>query len=204
MEYLNDARVLAAILIGVPLGLWLQWTKTRETTWMLRSKKREAARALFKDGAWKTAAPLDFHFALSDAFGRSVEPCELQFIESRQDPARLLLNRIAAGRTVRFLSDEQRYIDARKRRVFSHSFVSGATVVIASIALPLSGIAAFVAWSTGEYVAMALTLFYGMAITVMSVHFSFVADAGKDVLSGDEHPPALPLEVLTKAASHQQ
>lgn len=189
MEFLTDARVLLTLLFGLPAALWLQWTKSRETSWMLRSKRMEAARALFKDAAWKKAAPLDFHFAMRDAFGRSVEQCELHFIEGRQDPARLLLNRIAAGNSLRFLPSERRYVDARKAPWVSFDFVSTATVAVAAIVVPLSGIAGVWGWQSENHLLMALAILYGIATFVTAVHLSLRADFARWVLAGEGHEP---------------
>lgn len=193
MEHLNDTRLLLTILLGVPLGLWLQWKKSRETGWLLLSRKREAARALFKEGAWKRAAPLDFHFAMQDAFGRSVEPCELEFIENRQDAARLLMNRIAAGAALRFVQSEGRYIDARKHPRLTFAAVSALFTVIASVALPSFGFAAFWGWKSGNHFLFLMSLLYGVSIFIGSVHLSLAADAAKYVMSGEGHEPAASL-----------
>jgi len=194
MDVLSDVRVALTILLGLPFGFWLQWKKSRETSWLLMSRKREAVRALFKDGAWRKAAPLDFHFAMQDAFGRSVEPCELKFIESRQDPAKLLMNRISAGASLRFLPSEQRYIDARKSPRYSFAVVSAFFVVVASMALPLFGIGAFLAWKMNSYFYTFMALLYAASTFIASVHLSLTADAAKYVLSGERHEPAVPLD----------
>lgn len=193
MEILNDTRLLLTILLGLPLGLWLQWKKSRETSWLLLSRKREAARALFKEGAWKRAAPLDFHFTMRDAFGRSVEPCELEFIENRQDAARLLMNRIAAGAALRFVQSEGRYVDARKHPRLSFAAVSALFTVLASVALPSFGLAAFWGWKSGNHFLLLMSLLYGVSIFIGSVYVSLAADAAKYVISGEGHEPAAPL-----------
>lgn len=189
MEFFNDVRVLAGIFIGAPLVYWLQWTKSREASWQLRTRKREAARALFKDSAWRKASPFDFHFAMGDAFGRSIEPCELHFIESRQDPVRLLMNRISAGASVRFVPKDQRYVDSRRKTRFSLGFVSTSMMLTASVSVPTFGIAAFWAWKSSSYFLMGMAVFYGVAVFLTAFMISMAADAARFVLSGEGHEP---------------
>ncbi|MCX2864601.1 hypothetical protein OOZ63_22475 [Paucibacter sp. PLA-PC-4] len=200
MELLNDVRFLA-VLFAVPVWVLLNWVRLRERQWLLSSKRRRAIRELFKKSAWKKAAPLDFHCAMTDAYGRSVEPVELVFIEARQSPVRLLLDRIEAGPWVKFLALEGGYRDPRgvwAQRWLPFGRVSALTTLAASLSVSVLLLLVPLSWQRGGGAAAALVGMMGVFWVWLMFMFSLMADAAKRVLSSEHYQPAIPLPKPTR------
>ncbi|NCT82928.1 MAG: hypothetical protein GXC94_07280 [Comamonadaceae bacterium] len=197
MELLNDARILHTILFVVPVGILLAWVRLRERQWMLSSKRKRAAREMFKKSAWKKAAPLDFHFAMTDAFGQSVELNEMAFIEARQAPVQLLLNRIKAGPFVQYVEEEGTYVDPRRpwaQRWLPFGVISFGSILAASFLVTALLFLVLHTWA--NYGTLAATV-VGAAVGVLGVLwlwlmliFSQMADAAKRVLRPERHRAA--------------
>ncbi len=180
------------------LAILLSWTKWRERHWMLLSRRRKALRRLLQDSKWRDAGVLDYHFAMIDAFGSSVEPRELLHIESRQDPVRLLADRIQAGAWATFDGEAKGYVDGRgpsRLPAFLMGFpaISTITMLAASVSGGLAAMGGLYGWLYGQWWLGALACFYGLPTLAIMVMFSFKADAARRVVSATRYPPAEPM-----------
>ena len=158
------------------LAILLSWTKWRERHWMLLSRRRKALRRLLQDSKWRDAGVLDYHFAMIDAFGSSVEPRELLHIESRQDPVRLLADRIQAGAWATFDGEAKGYVDGRgpsRLPAFLMGFpaVSTITMLAASVSGGLAAMGGLYGWLYGQWWLGALACFYGLPTLAIMVMF---------------------------------
>lgn len=204
MELLNDARVIVSALLALPVGALLTWLRFRERQWMLSWRRKQAARKLFQSSAWKKAAPLDFHFAMTDAFGRSVEPIELAFIEARQSPVRLLLDVIEAGPWVKYSEESSKFVDPRKQwaqRWLPFGRVSRITTFAASVSVSGFLLLVLLSWQSGGGVAGVLMGIMGIFWFWMLLVFSLMADAANRVLTPERYPLAVALPKRSVAKS---
>lgn len=201
MELSNDVRVIGSVLLALPIGALLTWLRFRERQWMLSWRRRRAARKLFQNSAWEKAAPLDLHFALTDAFGRSVERIELAYIEARQSPARLLMDRIEAGQWVKYSEESNEYIDPRlpwAQRWLPFGRVSRITTIAASLSVSLFLLLVLLTWQSGGGVAGALIGVLGIFCFWMMLMLSLMADAANRILTPGRYPPVVALPKRTK------
>ena len=198
MDAFNGIPALVGGAITGLLAILLSSTKWRERHWMLLSRRRKALRRLLQDSKWRDAGVLDYHFAMIDAFGASVEPRELLHIESRQDPVRLLADRIQAGAWTTFDGEAKGYVDGRgpsRLPAFLMSFpaVSTITMLAASVSGGLAAMGGLYGWLYGQWWLGALACCYGLPMLVIMVMFSFKADAALRVVSATRYPAAEPM-----------
>ena len=197
MDVLNGVSAAFGGAIAGLLAILLTWTKWRERHWLLQSRRRKALRKLLQESKWRGAGALDYHFAMIDAFGSSVEPRDLVHIETRQDPVRLLVDRIQAGPWVKLDATSNTYQDARKRQRFfpgppRFSTVSLVTMFAASISGGVAAMGALYGWTENWFVG-AMVCGYGVPMMFVFGVTSFKADAAQRVVSATRYPPAEPM-----------
>ncbi|MBV8646338.1 MAG: hypothetical protein JOZ06_02940 [Paludibacterium sp.] len=196
VEWIKDNQIIVSALFLLPASIALSWVKLRERLWSLSKRRRNAARKLFQDGRWRKAARLDYHFAMHDAFGWSLEPVELAYIESRQLPVRLIRDVFGAGGWVRFVDGQTGYVDTRSQRAqdwVSFKATAVMTFIAASLGVPVVLACAIAAWMEGGPIAAVVVAILGGQLVLLLGLFSFSAEAAHRVLSPNRNSAALPL-----------
>lgn len=196
MEQLSDIRVFWSAVLALPVGMLLGWLRLRERLWLLSSRRKRAARRLFKQAAWRKAAPLDLHFALEDAFGRGVESIELAFIERHQSPVRMLLDRIEAGHWLGYEQAPAGYVDARRpwlRRWLPFGVVSLLATMAAGLSLMVFLGLSLHFWQKEGARAGAILVLEGAGLFVILLKLSVMAEAARRILAAERYLPAIEL-----------
>ena len=108
----RDFQPLQTFLVFVASGVLafiLHVLNISQRRWKLRAMKHKPFRQLVKNDGWRKASRFDFHAAMQDAFGRSLEPVEFAFMQTRSRPLALLKDRFAGASFVDFNVEQMRY-----------------------------------------------------------------------------------------------
>jgi hypothetical protein len=203
LSTLKQAHSLEALVAATVLMLLvtaLRWLNLSERRWKLRSMKHKPFRQLIRNDAWRKVSPYEFHAAMQDAFGRSIEPIEFAFIQTRARPMELLKNRLAAGPWMRFDAEKLRYrgrgdTPIGRRAMTIWGFVS----TLAGIAfMAIAGTLAWLALSqrTWGWVPAAEIC---AALAFIGLLFGSSLEAAAELSRwGERHPEASPIPAALK------
>jgi len=188
-------RTFAVIAIPALFAAVLHWLNFSSRRWKLRTLKHKTFRQLLKNEAWRRASPYEFHTAMSDAFGRSLDPIEFAFIQTRMRPLELMNKRFAAGRWIRFDREKLHYHWVGKTAP-AHRWAQ-----LGSFSATLAGILLMSAAGTLGWFCIShrdWTWFFaaeiGAALAFAALVVGYTLDAAKQFSKWEEdHPQAQPM-----------
>lgn len=178
---------LKALLAVLPIGAVSGWVRFNERRWRFSSRKSKVLRKLIEKDEWRKAPPLHLQYALQDAFGRSLEPVELAFIETRVRPLQLLRDRMDSGGLVRLADDVKSYERTSKGAWLSFGTWSKIWQFFAAIAGASTIATVLGAVQSGKYLLL-IVAFNIAALSLLAFWASNMLDAAGRVLSLKWHP----------------
>ena len=201
---LTSWRAGIAALVLAPLSVVLFWVQLKERHWRYTSRKSAALRKLLVNGKWRKASPLELQFAMQDAFGKSLEPIELAFAETRARPLDLLNDRILAGGNVRMTDDGSGYVDMR-RDVAKHLSLSAWSFLWNTVGV-LCGVASIlvvIAVASGVPPSWLLVAVEVGFMSGMLIWISAQLSAADRVIQLKRHPPVRPIPPSLSTAAQK-